>query len=107
MKGYTYILECSDDNYYVGSTVDIDRRLSEHTNGRGANFTKRYPPVKLVYLEIFIRIDDAFYREKQIQGWTRAKKLALIAENMERLKMLAECLNSTNSKYFLRPNAAP
>jgi putative endonuclease len=76
--GFMYILKCSDDTYYTGSTKDIVRRLWEHNNSLGANYTKKRLPVKLVYFEEYSRIDDAFYREKQIQGWSRQKKEALI-----------------------------
>ena len=85
MTGYTYILKCSDDSFYTGSTKDIQRRLEQHQAGEGANYTKKHLPVELVYLEIFDRIDIAFNREKQIQGWSRKKKLALIECNKEKL----------------------
>jgi putative endonuclease len=78
VKGYVYILECSDGSYYTGSTIDLEIRLLQHQQGLGANHTKKRLPVKLVYFEMFDRIDHAFYREKQIQGWSRAKKEALI-----------------------------
>ncbi|MFD1550741.1 GIY-YIG nuclease family protein [Putridiphycobacter roseus] len=52
--------------------------MKQHQNGEGANHTKKYGPVKLVYVEEFSRIDHAFYREKQVQGWSRKKKEALI-----------------------------
>jgi putative endonuclease len=73
-----YILKCSDGTYYTGSTNDIDRRLWEHQNSLGANYTKKRLPVELVYFEEYSRIDEAFYREKEIQGWSRRKKEALI-----------------------------
>ncbi len=60
------------------STNNLERRLTEHQNGEGANFTKKHLPVELVYFEEFQRIDEAFYREKQVQGWSRKKKEALI-----------------------------
>ena len=66
MKGYMYILECSNEQYYTGSTVNLEKRIKQHQTGQGANFTKKHLPVKLVYFEKFDRIDDAFYREKQI-----------------------------------------
>jgi putative endonuclease len=78
MKGYMYILECSNGSYYTGSTKDLERRLQQHRSGEGANHTKKYSPVKLVYFEEFTRIDEAFYREKQVQNWNRKKKEALI-----------------------------
>ena len=78
MKGYMYILQCADDSYYTGSTVDLEKRIDEHQNGTGANHTKKRLPVHLVYWEEFARIDEAFSREKQIQGWSRRKQEALI-----------------------------
>ena len=78
MIGYMYILECCDGSYYTGSTVDLEKRLREHKAGEGANHTKKRLPVKLVYYEVYARIDEAFYREKQVQGWSRKKKEALI-----------------------------
>ena len=74
MKGYMYILECSDDTFYTGSTKNLERRLQQHQNGEGANYTSKRLPVKLVYFEEYQRIDEAFYREKQVQGWSRKKK---------------------------------
>lgn len=90
MKGYVYILECSDGSYYTGSTKDIIKRISQHENGYGANHTKKRLPVSLVYLEEFTRIDEAFYREKQIQGWSRKKKEALIQGNFNKLPELSK-----------------
>ncbi len=73
-----YILECSDGSYYVGSTKDLEQRLFEHQEGSGANYTSKRLPVQLVYCEEYERIGDAFHREKQVQGWRRAKREALI-----------------------------
>lgn len=74
MKGFMYILECSDKSYYTGSSVDLERRLEEHQSGNGANYTKKYLPVKLIYFEEFDRIDKAFYREKQVQTGVGKRK---------------------------------
>lgn len=89
MKGYMYILECADGSYYTGSTTDLERRLAQHQAGEGANHTKKQLPVKLVYYEEYERIDEAFYREKQVQGWGRKKKEALIKGQHELLPELA------------------
>jgi putative endonuclease len=89
MNGYTYILKCADDSYYTGSTKDLVKRIQQHQNGEGANHTKNRLPVELVYLEIFDRIDAAFYREKQIQGWSRKKKEVLITGEFNQLPELA------------------
>jgi len=94
-KGYTYLLECCDGTYYTGSTTALDLRLEQHQRGEGAKYTKRRLPVKLVYFEEYDRIDEAFYREKQIQGWSRKKKEALINANIDELKKLAQCQNET------------
>ena len=89
MKGYMYILLCADGSYYTGSTIDLERRLEQHQNGEGANHTKKNLPVTLLYYEEYPRIDEAFYREKQVQGWSRKKKEALIEGNSNLLPELA------------------
>ena len=89
-KGWMYILECSDGSYYTGSTNNLELRLQQHQSGEGANYTKRRLPVKLVYFEEFKRIDEAFYREKQVQGWSRKKKQALIKAKYELLPELSK-----------------
>lgn len=91
-----YILRCSDDSYCTGSTINLELRIAQHQFGEGANHTKKRLPVELIYFEEFNRIDMAFYREKQVQGWSRKKKEALIyAENL-RLNELAKCQNATH-----------
>ncbi len=100
MNGWVYILECADGSYYTGSTNNLELRLAQHQAGEGANHTKKRLPVKLVYCEEFQRIDDAFYREKQIQGWSREKKEALIKGMPENLKKLAECMNETHCRNY-------
>ena len=89
-KGYMYILECFDGTYYTGSTKYLERRLQEHQNGEGANYTSKRLPVALLYYEEYDRIDHAFYREKQVQGWSRKKKEALMGGNVEMLPELAK-----------------
>ena len=98
MKGYVYILECATGFYYTGSTKNLAKRFLQHQSGQGANFTIKHLPVKLIYLEEYDRIDKAFYREKQIQGWSRKKKEALISGNLKTLHWLAECKNESHSK---------
>ena len=73
-----YILKCADSSYYTGSTNNIIERLAQHQRGEGANYTKNRLPVELVYCKEYDRVDHAFYREKQVQGWRRKKKEALI-----------------------------
>lgn len=88
-KGYMYILLCADGSYYTGSTINLLLRLEQHKSGAGANHTKKNLPVTLVYYEEFERIDDAFFREKQIQGWSRKKKEALIEKRQADLPLLS------------------
>ena len=80
MHKYTvYILKCSDGSYYTGVTNDIERRLYEHNEGenrKAYTFSRR--PVKVVFEENFHDINQAIAFEKQIKGWRRAKKEALI-----------------------------
>jgi putative endonuclease len=89
---WVYMLECADGSYYVGSTRDLERRFLQHASGEGAAYTRRRRPVVLVFAEAFARIDDAYFREKQVQGWSRKKRQALIAQNYEALPDLSGSL---------------
>ena len=92
---WTYIIECSDGSCYVGSTYDIERRLSEHNLGIGPIYTRirRRRPVRLVWSAQYDRVEDAFAFEKQIQGWGRAKRQALIEGRLLDLPALARGRN--------------
>jgi putative endonuclease len=89
---WVYLLKCADDSYYAGSTWDLERRFAQHAAGEGAAYTRRRLPVTLVFAQEFDRIDEAYAREKQIQGWSRAKREALIAQNYESLPKLSGSL---------------
>ncbi|WP_431797479.1 GIY-YIG nuclease family protein [Microbacterium kunmingense] len=86
---YMYILECSDRSTYVGSTRDLNRRLIQHNEGMGALYTRARLPVRLLYFEEFQNVGDAFRREKQVQTWGRAKRLALVHGRLEELNRLS------------------
>jgi putative endonuclease len=75
---HMYILECADGSFYVGSTTNLDARVAQHQSGDGAAYTRRRRPVRLVYAAEFDRVTDAYAFEKQVQGWSRAKRRALI-----------------------------
>jgi putative endonuclease len=75
---FVYILRCADGTYYVGSTKNLERQFVEHASGEGAKYTSTRLPVELVFAEEYDRIDDAYAREKQVQGWSRRKREALI-----------------------------
>jgi putative endonuclease len=94
---YVYILKCSDKSYYTGVTNDMDRRLREHEYGLSKDsytYTKR--PVELVFHYQFNDINQAIRFEKQVKGWSRKKKEAIIGDNWDELKKLAICRNNTS-----------
>ncbi len=77
---YVYILTNKTDTVmYIGVTNDLRRRLCEHKNEQIEGFTKRYHIHKLVYYEEYHEVNDAIAREKQLKGWKREKKNALVA----------------------------
>jgi putative endonuclease len=95
-EGWMYILECSDESYYTGSTNNLEKRIKEHQNGDGSNHTKMRLPIRLVYFEKFSRIEEAFFREKQVQGWSRKKKEALINNQKNKLPELSIAYRDLN-----------
>ena len=85
-----YILLCADGSYYTGlPRKDVDTRVSEHNLGINADYTARHRPVKLAWSAHFERLTDAIAMERQIKGWSRAKKEALIRGDYEALPALA------------------
>lgn len=86
---WMYILQCFDGSYYVGSTTDLERRVAEHNEGVGAKYTARRRPVKLVFSAEFATVTEAYAAEKQVQGWGRAKREALIRGDYDALPALA------------------
>jgi putative endonuclease len=69
---------------YIGMTNDLERRMSEHKRGEIEGFSQRYRLTRLVWFEHFRDVDAAIAREKQLKGWLRAKKIALIEEKNPR-----------------------
>ena len=92
MKQYfVYILLCSDNSYYTGITNDVGRRFIEHSTGSDINsYTFRRRPLKLVFYESFPDANQAIAFEKQIKGWRRSKKEALINRNWDLLPALSK-----------------
>jgi len=92
MKTYwVYIVRCADESFYVGVSSEIDRRIAEHVLGTSRTaytFTRR--PVTLVYSQAFSNVDDAIAAEKQLKGWSRAKKHALICGDWDAIRRLAK-----------------
>ena len=75
---YVYIVASRSRVLYIGSTTEIEIRMKQHREGRFGGFTKRYRCIRLVYFERFMNSANAVARERQLKGWTRAKKIALI-----------------------------
>lgn len=76
---YVYILASISRVLYIGITGNFERRLIEHrTKKYPKSFTAQYNVTKLVHFEEYTRVEDALVREKQLKGWRRSKKVALI-----------------------------
>lgn len=75
---YTYILTCRDGSLYTGWTNDLDRRLKDHNEGKGAKYTRARRPVVLEYYEEFATKEEAMKREYEIKQMSRKEKLELI-----------------------------
>jgi predicted GIY-YIG superfamily endonuclease len=91
MHIFVYMLRCSDGSYYVGSTrASLEQRVSQHNTGHFGGYTAKRRPVILVFQQDFQRITDAIAAERQLKGWSRAKKEALIRGDYETIKALAD-----------------
>ena len=86
---YVYIIQCSDNSLYIGSTTDINRRIKEHNSKKGGSYTRIRTPVKLMYQERQPDRIAAQKREAQIKRWTRAKKVAFIKHDKVELRNLS------------------
>lgn len=87
---WMYILKCGDGSFYVGSTRNLDLRFMQHQQGMGSRYTSARLPVQLVYYEEYDKVSEAYSREKQVQGWSRRKREALINGSPELLPTLAK-----------------
>ena len=75
---FCYMVRCADDSLYVGIASDVPERVKRHNSGGGPDFTARRRPVELIWSECCGSSDAARQREKEIKGWNRRKKLALL-----------------------------
>ncbi len=108
MTAFVYILRCADGSYYVGSTrTDLERRVAEHDAGTYGGYTKRRRPVELVFHQHFERITDAISAERQLKGWSRAKKEALMRRDFSALKALSRRRTSGTSPFETVPPGPP
>ncbi|MDQ8749401.1 hypothetical protein ATE49_09930 [Elizabethkingia miricola] len=88
---YVYIVKCSDNSYYTGMTNNLTRRIDEHNEGNNPeSYTYTRRPVKLVFYSEFNEVEQAIAFEKQVKGWSRKKKEAIINDNWEILPDLSK-----------------
>jgi putative endonuclease len=88
---YIYMLQCFDGSYYIGSTrKELEQRVSEHNAGIFGGCTSTRRPVTLVWAQHFANITDAIAVERQIKGWSGAKKEALIRGDYIQIQNLAK-----------------
>jgi putative endonuclease len=87
---HVYVLRCSDGSYYTGiARKELEARVSEHQQGHYRGYTFKRRPVLLVWSAEFLRLTDAIARERQIKGWSRVKKEALIRGDYAELSELS------------------
>ena len=91
MGVYIYMLRCADGSYYVGSATGDDRgpRVNQHNAGSYKGYTFSRRPVVLVWSEYFDRITDGIAVERQLKGWSRAKKEALLRSDLAKVSQLS------------------
>ncbi|MBO9576138.1 MAG: GIY-YIG nuclease family protein [Sphingobium sp.] len=90
MPFWTYMLYCGDRSFYVGQTDDLETRIAAHDQGGASDYTARRLPVKAVWSQEFGSRAEALEAERQIKGWNRAKKLALIRGDWDLISNLAK-----------------
>ena len=107
MSFTVYILRCSDGSYYTGQTDDLGARLEAHEQGDKESYTKGRRPVVLAFSEEFPTRAEALAVERQIKGWARDKKLALIERDWAALTRLAGVRGSRASPRTVGPDGRP
>lgn len=90
MSYYVYILRTSSNTLYIGQTNNLEKRLSEHQSkkGRGAKYTRSFKSLELIYKEEYQTRSEAMKREAQLKSWTKKKKEALVAGNLDLTKKM-------------------
>ena len=104
MSFWTYLLRCADGSYYVGHSDDLDARVGAHQCGLIEGYTRKRRPVTLAWSQEFCTRDEAFAAERQIKGWSRAKKEALIRGDWDGVQILSRKLFIRSS--FDTPSSA-
>ena len=112
MNAWVYILLGADGSYYVGSARgSLEHRIGQHRAGEMAGYTSTRRPVKLMWSADFQFITDAIALERQLKGWSRAKKEALIRGDCSKLSLLASGSRAArklkSSSFETHPSGAP
>ena len=90
MAFWVYILRCSDGSYYTGHSDDLQRRMDEHSAGALPScYTFKRRPLQLVFSQDVGSREEAIAAERQIKGWSRKKKEAMISGDWEEVSRLA------------------
>jgi predicted GIY-YIG superfamily endonuclease len=100
MSFAAYLLRCADGSYYAGHTDDLHCRLGQHRSGECGGYTASRRPVELVWSQDFVTRAEALAAERQIKGWSRAKKEALMAGDWKRVRQLAWGTNNPLPDYL-------
>jgi len=103
MRGYMYILRCADLSHYVGSTSTLEVRLAGHRSGEGSAYTASRLPVAVVYTQEFATVYETFLAERQVKGWSRAKKEALIRGDFAALPELSPSRSRPRAEPHRKP----
>jgi predicted GIY-YIG superfamily endonuclease len=97
MSFWAYMLHCNGGRFYVGHTDNLEARMWQHQTGAIPGFTRNFLPVQHVWSQEFTTRDEAKASEKQIKGWSRAKKLALIRGDWDEISRLAKSKDSPST----------
>ena len=94
---WVYILHCSDNSYYAGHTDNLEARIDLHQSGECDGYTATRLPVELVWTQECTTREEALSAERQIKGWSRKKKEALIRGDWEEVSRLAQSKSQTRT----------
>jgi putative endonuclease len=89
MRFWVYIVRCADGSYYTGHSDNLERRIAAHQSGEIKSYTSTRLPIELVYSQEFVTRTEALEHERQIKGWSRKKKEALMRGDWEEISRLA------------------
>ncbi len=97
MAFWAYMLHCSGGRLYIGQTDNLERRIAQHFSGTIPGFTRDFPPQRLIWSQEFSIRLEALEAERQIKGWSRAKKLALARGDWPAVSQLAKKKSSPST----------